>query len=58
MSTTHRSRTLKATSTWDRDSASETKNQDKETQRRITAGWTAIAKNYDIFKGNIGTCLK
>ena len=34
------------------------KNQDKEIQRRITAGWTAFAKHRDIFKSNIGTCLK
>ena len=34
------------------------KNQDKEIQRRITAGWTAFAKHSDIFKDNIGTCLK
>ena len=34
------------------------KNQDKEIQRRITARWTAFAKHRDIFKGNIGTCLK
>ena len=34
------------------------KNQDEEIQRRITAGWTAFAKHRDIFKGNIGTCLK
>ena len=34
------------------------KNQDKEIQRWITAGWTAFAKHGDIFKGNIGTCLK
>ncbi|KAK2187121.1 hypothetical protein NP493_179g05006 [Ridgeia piscesae] len=34
------------------------KNQDKEIQRRITAGWTAFAKHRGIFKGNIGTCLK
>ena len=34
------------------------KNQDKEIQRRITAGWTAFAKHHDIFKGNIGTCVK
>ena len=32
--------------------------QDKEIQRRITAGWTAFAKHRDICKGNIGTCLK
>ena len=30
-------------------------NQDKEIQRRITAGWTAFAKHRDIFKGNTGT---
>ncbi|KAK2159188.1 hypothetical protein NP493_1739g00016 [Ridgeia piscesae] len=29
------------------------KNQDKEIQRRITAGWTAFAKHRDNFKGNI-----
>ncbi|KAK2166690.1 hypothetical protein NP493_1312g00000 [Ridgeia piscesae] len=58
MSTTPRSRMLKATSTWDSDTAQETNNQDKEIQRRITAGWTAFAKHLDIFKGNIGTCLK
>ncbi|KAK2186535.1 hypothetical protein NP493_197g03030 [Ridgeia piscesae] len=34
------------------------KNQDEEIQRRITAGCTAFAKHRDIFKGNIGTCLK
>ena len=34
------------------------KNQDKEIQRRITAGWTAFAKHRDIFKSNTGTCLK
>ena len=34
------------------------KNQDKEIQRRITAGWTAFVKHRDIFMGNIGTCLK
>ncbi|KAK2181423.1 hypothetical protein NP493_399g00032 [Ridgeia piscesae] len=34
------------------------KNQDKEIQRRITAGWTAFAKHRDIFKGSIGTYLK
>ena len=33
------------------------KNQDKEIQRRITAGWTTFAKHRDIFKGNIGTGL-
>ena len=32
------------------------KNQDKEIQRIITAGWTTFAKHRDIFKGNIGTC--
>ena len=34
------------------------KNQDKEIQRRITAGWTAFAKHRDIFKGNIVPCMK
>ncbi len=34
------------------------KNQDKEIQKRITAGWTTFAKHRDIFKGNFGTCLK
>ena len=34
------------------------KNQDKEIQRRITAGWTAFAKHRDICTRNIGTCLK
>ena len=30
------------------------KNQDKEIQRKIMAGWTAFAKHRYIFKGNIG----
>ena len=34
------------------------KNQDKEIQRRIMAGWTTFAKHRDIFKGYIVTCLK
>ena len=34
------------------------KNQDKEIQRRMTAGWTAFSKHRDIFKGNIGTCME
>ena len=34
------------------------KNQAKDIQKRITAGWIAFAKHRDIFKGNIGTCLK
>ncbi|KAK2182916.1 hypothetical protein NP493_332g01023 [Ridgeia piscesae] len=34
------------------------KNHDKEIQRRITAGLTAFTRHRDIFKGNIGTCLK
>ena len=34
------------------------KNQDKEIQRSITAGWTAFVKLRDIFKGNTGTRLK
>ena len=44
-------------STWDRDAAPETKNQDKEIQRGITAGWTAFAKHRDIFKDNTRTSL-
>ncbi|KAK2168183.1 hypothetical protein NP493_1242g00005 [Ridgeia piscesae] len=58
MSTTLRSRTLKATSTWDRDTTPEKKKQDKEIKRRILAGWTAFAKHRDKFKSNIETCLK
>ncbi|KAK2151904.1 hypothetical protein NP493_2552g00003 [Ridgeia piscesae] len=59
MSTTLGSRTLKATSTWDTERYStRDKHQDKEIQRRITAGWIAFAKHRNIFKGNIGTCLK
>ena len=54
MSTTLRSRTLKATSTWDRGTAPDTKTK----TRRFTAAWTAFAKQRDIFKGNTGTCLK
>ena len=34
------------------------KKQDKEIQRRTTAGWTAFAKHRDIFKGHIGICVK
>ena len=34
------------------------KNQDKEIQRRIMAGWAAYAKHRDIFKSNIAICLK
>ena len=34
------------------------KNQDKEIQRRIMAGWAAYAKHWDIFKSNIAICLK
>ncbi|KAK2183438.1 hypothetical protein NP493_312g04010 [Ridgeia piscesae] len=35
------------------------KNQVTEIQRRITAGWTVVfVKHRNIFKGNIGTCLK
>ena len=58
MSTTLRSRSLKATPIWDRDIPPETKNKDKEIERRITAGWTALAKHRDIFNGSIGTCVK
>ena len=34
------------------------KNQDKVIQRRIVAGWTTFAKHRNIFKDNIGTCMK
>ena len=33
------------------------KNQDKEIQRRIMAGWAAYAKHWDIFKSNLAICL-
>ena len=34
------------------------KNQDKEIQRRIMAGWAAYAKHRDIFKSNLDICMK
>ena len=34
------------------------KNQEKEIQRRIMAGWAAYAKHQDIFKSNLVICLK
>ena len=34
------------------------KNQDKEIQRRIVAGWAAYAKHRDIFKSTLAICLK
>ena len=34
------------------------KNQDKEIQRRIMAGWAAYDKHRDIFKSNLAICLK
>ena len=34
------------------------KNQDKEIQRRIMAGWAAYAKQQDILKSNLAICLK
>ena len=34
------------------------KNQDKEIQRIIMAGWAAYAKHRDIFKSNLAICLK
>ena len=34
------------------------KNQDREIQRRIVAGWAAYAKHRDIFKSNLAICLK
>ena len=55
MSTTHRLRTVKATSAWDRDIAPDTK---IKTRRFKEKSRPDRAKNRDIFKGNIGTCLK
>ena len=34
------------------------KNQDKEIQRRIIAGWAAYAEHRNIFKSNLAICLK
>ena len=34
------------------------KNQDKEIQQRIMAGWAAYAKHRDIFKSILAICLK
>ena len=34
------------------------KNQDKDIQRRIVAGWATYAKHRDIFKSNPAICLK
>ena len=34
------------------------KNQDKEIQQRIMAGWATYAKHRDIFKSNLSICLK
>ena len=34
------------------------KNQDKDIQRRIMAGWAAYAKHRYIFKSNLAICLK
>ena len=34
------------------------KNQDKEIQRRIMAGWAAYAKYRDGFRSNLAICLK
>ena len=59
MSTTLRSRTLKATYIWDCGTAPETKSiQGDSFKEESLAGWTAFAKHRDIFRGNIGTCLK
>ena len=33
------------------------RNQDKEIQRKIMAGWAAYAKHRDIFKRNLAICL-
>ena len=55
MSTTLRPRTLKATSTWDRDTAPETKTK---TRRFKEGSWPNGQHSPSTFKGNIGTCLK
>ena len=34
------------------------KNQDKEIQRRIVAGWAAYPERRDILKSNLAICLK
>ncbi len=34
------------------------KNQNKEIQRRIMAGWAAYAKHRDIFKSHLAICLR
>ena len=34
------------------------KNQDKEIQRRIMAGWAAYSKHRDSLKSNLAICLK
>ena len=34
------------------------KNQDKEIQQRIVAGWAAYAKHREIFKSILAICLK
>ncbi|KAK2175894.1 hypothetical protein NP493_700g01000 [Ridgeia piscesae] len=57
MSTTLIARTLKATSTWDSYTAPD-KIPNKVDTKRITAEWTALAKQRDIFNGNIETCLE
>jgi len=58
MSTILKSKTLKATSTWDRDTAPETKTKTRSFKTKIMAGWTAFAKHRNIFNVDIGTCLK
>ncbi|KAK2154453.1 hypothetical protein NP493_2190g00019 [Ridgeia piscesae] len=40
------------------DKAPETKPKTSRFKEGITSGWTAFAKQHNIFKGNIGTCLK
>ncbi|KAK2192378.1 hypothetical protein NP493_32g09012 [Ridgeia piscesae] len=58
MSSTPKSRTSETTSCLGQRYRTREKNKEKEIQTRITAGWTAFAKHHDIFKGNIGICLK
>ena len=58
MSSILKSRTLKATSTWDRDTAPETKTNTRRFKEESRPAWTAFAKHRDIFKGHTRTRLK
>ena len=43
---------------WGQHYSLKEKNQDKEIQRRIMAGWAAYTKHRDMFKSNLAICLK